>query len=64
MEPVSPDNPLLSLENVWATPHYLGATWESMAQVAAAAQDATLKLLQGEHPGYHVVNPEVYSENK
>jgi D-3-phosphoglycerate dehydrogenase len=60
MEPVSPNNPLLSLENVWATPHYLGATWEGLAQVASAAQDAALKLLRREHPGYQVVNPEVY----
>jgi len=59
-EPVSPDNPLLDLDNVWATPHYLAATWESMAQVAVAAQDAALKLLQDEHPGYQVINPEVY----
>jgi D-3-phosphoglycerate dehydrogenase len=59
-EPVSPDNPLLSLENVWATPHYLGATWEGLAQVAAAAQDAAIKLLRGEHPGYQVINPEVF----
>lgn len=63
VEPVSPDNPLLGLENVWATPHYLGATWEGLAQVAAAAQDAALKLLRGEHPGYQVVNPEVFKEN-
>jgi D-3-phosphoglycerate dehydrogenase len=58
-EPVSSQHPLLSLENVWATPHYLGATWEGLVQVAAATQDATLKLLRGEPPGYHVVNPEV-----
>jgi D-3-phosphoglycerate dehydrogenase len=62
VEPVSPDNPLLGLDNVWATPHYLGATWEGLAQVAAAVQDAALKLLQGEHPGYQVVNPEVFEQ--
>ncbi len=62
VEPVSPDNPLLGLDNVWATPHYLGATKEGLAQVAVAAQDAALKLLQGEHPGYHVVNQEVLEE--
>jgi len=62
VEPVSPQNPLLSLDNVWATPHFLGATWESFAQVATAAQDVALKLLQGEHPGYHVVNPEVFEK--
>jgi phosphoglycerate dehydrogenase-like enzyme len=61
VEPVSADNPLLGLNNVWATPHYLAATWESMAQVATAAQDAALKLLQDEYPGYHVVNPEVFN---
>jgi D-3-phosphoglycerate dehydrogenase len=59
VEPVSPDNPLVGLDNVWATPHYLAATKESLAQVTEAAQDATLKLLRGEHPGYQVVNPEV-----
>jgi D-3-phosphoglycerate dehydrogenase len=64
VEPVSPDNPLLELENVWATPHYLGATWEALEQVAAAAQDAALKLLRGEHPGYHIVNPEIFQKNK
>jgi D-3-phosphoglycerate dehydrogenase len=63
VEPVSPDNPLLRLDNVWATPHYLGATWEGLAQVAVAAQDATLRLLRGEHPGYQVVNPEVFKEH-
>jgi D-3-phosphoglycerate dehydrogenase len=63
VEPVSPDNPLLGLDNVWATPHFLGATWEGLGQVAAAAQDAALKLLRGEHPGYLVVNPEVFKEN-
>lgn len=62
VEPVSPDNPLLGLDNVWATPHYLGATWEGLAQVASAAQDAALKLLQDEHPGYQVVNPEVFNK--
>jgi D-3-phosphoglycerate dehydrogenase len=63
VEPVSPDNPLLALDNVWATPHYLGATWEGLAQVAVAAQDAALRLLRGEHPGYQVVNPEVFDAN-
>jgi D-3-phosphoglycerate dehydrogenase len=60
VEPVSPDNPLLGLNNVWATPHYLAATWEGLGQVASAAQDAAIKLLQGEHPGYQVINPEVF----
>ncbi len=62
IEPVSPDNPLLTLDNVWATPHYLGATWEGLAQLASAAQDVTLKLLKGQYPGYNIVNPEVYQE--
>ena len=53
----------MSLENVWATPHYLGATWEGLEQVAAAAQDATIKLLKGEHPGYLVINPQVLEKN-
>lgn len=64
VEPLAADNPLLSLDNVWATPHYLGATWESMSQVATAAQEAALKLLQGENPGYQVVNPAVFEEKE
>ena len=64
VEPVSPENPLLSLDNVWATPHYLGATWEGLKQMAAAAQDATLKLMNGEHPGYNIVNPEVFEDGE
>lgn len=62
VEPVTPDNPLLSLDNVWATPHYLGATWEGLAQLAAAAQDAALNLTQGQYPGYNIVNPEIYKK--
>lgn len=64
VEPVSPDNPLLALDNVWATPHYLGATWEGLAQVAAAAQEAALRLLKGENPGFTTVNPEVLQKTK
>jgi len=64
VEPVTPDNPLLSLDNVWATPHYLGATWEGLAQLASAAQDAALKLIKNEYPGYQIVNPEIYKEDK
>ncbi len=60
VEPVSPDNPLLELDNVLATPHYLAATWEAFEQVADAAQEATLRLLRDEHPGYQVVNPGIF----
>jgi D-3-phosphoglycerate dehydrogenase len=63
-EPVSPQNPLLSLNNVWATPHYLGATWEGLAQVASAAQDATLKLIHNEPINYQIVNPEIYGDKR
>lgn len=63
-EPVSPENPLLALDNVWATPHYLGSTREGLAQVALAAQDAALKILGGEQPGYNLVNPQIYGEEE
>jgi hypothetical protein len=32
--------------------------------VASAAQDAALKLLRSEHPGYQVVNPEVFKKTQ
>lgn len=57
-EPVKPDNPLLHMENVAATPHRLGATWEGLERTTLAIQEAVLDILEGKVPKY-IVNPEV-----
>jgi phosphoglycerate dehydrogenase-like enzyme len=58
-EPVHPDNPLLSLNNVIATPHGLGATWESLQHVCEAIQANVLRVMAGRRPK-NVVNPKVF----
>ena len=58
-EPVHPDNPLLSLDNVIGTPHGLGATWESLQHVCEAIQANVLRVMVGRRPR-NVVNPEVF----
>ena len=51
-EPVSPHNPLLSLENVVYTPHLGGSTRECDMVLV----DDTLRVLRGENPLYPVNN--------
>ena len=57
-EPVSPDNPLLKLENIVVTPHHICLTDECISAVAASAFSACRDLAQGRVPK-HVVNQEV-----
>jgi phosphoglycerate dehydrogenase-like enzyme len=56
VEPPAPDNPLLHMDNVVATPHALGHTVESSARMGQAAQEGLLDLLAGRVPGY-ALNP-------
>jgi len=58
-EPVSPDNPLLSLANFIATPHVAGATGEAMRRMATDLAEEIVRVLNGERPLYPV-NPEIY----
>jgi phosphoglycerate dehydrogenase-like enzyme len=62
-EPVHPDNPLLSLDNVIGTPHGLGATWESLQQVCEAIQANVLRVMAGRRPN-NVVNPKAFESEK
>jgi D-3-phosphoglycerate dehydrogenase len=57
-EPTPPDNPLLKLDNVVLTPHYICATDECMATVAASVFNACKDLAQGRVPR-NVVNQQV-----
>ncbi len=55
-EPVSPDSPLLKLDNVVATPHIGSATHETREAMARCAVDNLLAALRGERP-QNLVNP-------
>jgi phosphoglycerate dehydrogenase-like enzyme len=54
-EPVAPDNPLLSLENVLVTPHVSWYTADTMARYLVAAINNCRRLHDGQAP-YSVVN--------
>ncbi len=58
-EPVTPENPLLSLDNFIATPHVAGATREAMRRMATDLAEEIVRVLTGERPLY-AVNPEVF----
>jgi len=49
-EPLSPDSPLLQLDNVVATPHIGSATHETREAMASCAVDNLLAALAGERP--------------
>ncbi len=57
-EPVSPDNPLLKLDNIVVTPHHICVTDECMNTVTASVFGACRDLAKGRVPKY-VVNQEV-----
>ena len=60
-EPLLPDNPLLSLENVVATPHLGAMTTDAMKRMATTAAEEIMRVFQGQTPKYPV-NPEIYRE--
>ncbi len=55
-EPVSPDSPLLRMDNVVATPHMGSATHETREAMARCAVDNLLAALAGDRPN-DLVNP-------
>jgi D-3-phosphoglycerate dehydrogenase len=57
-EPVSPDYPLLSLDNVTFTNHRAGDTRNAYWKAPLLMGKQVLKLLSGEKPDF-IVNPEV-----
>lgn len=57
-EPLSPDNPLLSMENVICTPHIAGSSEIGWATIRRRAGEEAARVLRGERPEV-VVNPEV-----
>lgn len=57
-EPVSPDNPLLKLDNIVVTPHHICLTDECINTIAASVFNACRDLAKGRVPK-NVVNQEV-----
>ncbi|GFG50212.1 3-phosphoglycerate dehydrogenase [Mycolicibacterium agri] len=58
-EPLSPDNPLLSLDNVVATPHTAGITVEAAHDIAVATATQWLTIFDGGVPP-RLLNPDVW----
>jgi len=53
-EPIKPDDPLLTLDNVVLTPHIAGSTWECRRRCAMMAVENTIRVLKGQKPLYSV----------
>ena len=54
IEPVSPDNPLIALDNFVGTPHMSAHTEEAMVRMSLVARDV-LSVLEGKEPQYPVL---------
>src|SRR5688572_14960945 len=59
-EPVTPENPLLKLDNVIATPHAAYFSTAAVAAVPRRCGEEIARVLTGQRP-LNVVNPEVYA---
>jgi D-3-phosphoglycerate dehydrogenase / 2-oxoglutarate reductase len=57
-QPLPPDHPLLSLDNVILTPHMAGITEESMMRMGIGAAEESIRVLSGGLPK-NFCNPEV-----
>ena len=57
--PVTPNSPLLSLDNVLFTPHIGGATEETVVRHSRMMADDILRYLEGKLPE-HLVNPDAW----
>jgi len=64
-EPPKPNNPLLRMENVVATPHCAGSTWRTREKMVRLAMENVAKILLGELPPLeYIANPAVLSKVK
>ena len=59
-EPPPPDHPLLTFDNVLASPHTGGVTVESRDNIARIAAEQMLEILDGHRPP-RLLNPEVWA---
>lgn len=58
-EPILPDSPLLSLENLIITPHIASASFKTREKMAVMAANNILAGIRGQ-PLLNIVNPEIY----
>jgi len=56
VEPIPPDDPLLTLDNVVITPHIASASFATRTKMALIAAENLIAGLRGETPP-HCVNP-------
>jgi phosphoglycerate dehydrogenase-like enzyme len=54
-EPLDPDSPLASMDNVILTPHLAASSEEAMRRMAVQVAGGVLKVLKGEAPDHPVV---------
>jgi glyoxylate reductase len=59
-EPIKPDDPLLTLDNIIIAPHIASASFQTRRKMATMAAANLIAGLKGEHLPY-CVNPEVYA---
>ena len=62
-EPPDPDNPLLSMDNVVATPHMSSFTDEGRARMGVGVVRQVLEVLRGERPEF-LANPEIWERRR
>lgn len=62
-EPVTANNPLLTLDNLFVSPHVGGLTARSMAEGAMSVATKILQALSGERPAA-IINPEAWEPAK
>ncbi len=61
VEPISPDDPLLTLDNIVITPHIASASFTTRTRMAIMAAENLIAGLGGQTPP-HCVNPEVIKD--
>ena len=57
-EPIAKDNPLLSMDNVIATPHNAGNTPEARMRAQIACAENIIECFEGERPTWALNNPD------
>jgi D-3-phosphoglycerate dehydrogenase len=60
-EPIAPDDPLLTYNNVIISPHIAGFSFEALERIALQAAVNCINALKGEKPSF-IFNPAVYEE--
>lgn len=63
VEPPSPSNPLLTMDNVVTTPHIGSATEDGLRKMGVGVAEEVLMVLRGERP-HNLANPNVWKVRK